>query len=121
MNVDITELPEELVWTATFGASIHSPACAAVLEGIADKLLKDIDDPEFIERYEALQRLFESNPPEGLDALDDFKPEDGAKWMIGLSGLIGAYMEIEEAMTASINEIMRGVKDSVLSFSREHR
>ena len=121
MNIDITEVPEELVWTATFGAAMHSPACAAVLEGIADKLLKDIDDPEFIERYKALIKLFRSNPPDGLEALDDFNPEEGAKWIIGMSGLIGAHQEVEEALGAAINEIMRGVKESVLSFSTENR
>ena len=121
MDIDITELPDELVWTATMAAAFQSPACAAVLEGIADKLLEDIDDPEFIDRYKSLQRLFTENPPEGLDALAGFEAEKGAKWIIGLSGLTGAYMELEEAMTATIIEIMSGVKDSVLNFSREHR
>ena len=58
MNIDIQELPDELIWTATMAAALNSPAAAAVLEGIAEKLLKDIDDPEFHDRYKSLENLF---------------------------------------------------------------
>lgn len=121
MHIDIQELPDELIWTATMAAAMNSPAAAAVLEGIAERLLKDIDDLEFKERYQSLQELFAANPPDGLEELKDFGPERMAKWIIGLTGLIGAHMEVEEALNAAINEIVAGVKDSVLSFAREHR
>jgi len=121
MNIDIQELPDELIWTATMAAAINSPAAAAVLEGIAERLLKDIDDPEFKERFQSLQQLFENNPPDGLDELDEVGSEKMAKWIVGLSGLVGAHMEIEEALGGAINDIMAGVRDSVLSFARENR
>ena len=121
MNIDIQELPDELIWTATMAAALNSPAAAAVLEGIAEKLLKDIDDPEFHDRYKSLENLFSTNPPDGLEDLEEISPEKMAKWIIGLTGLVGAYMEVQEALNAAINEIMAGVKDSVLSFARENR
>ena len=121
MNIDIQELPDELIWTATMAAAISSPAAAAVLEGIAERLIKDIGDEEFHERYKSLQDLFSTNPPDGLEDLENIEPEKMAKWIIGLTGLIGAHMEIEEALNATINGIITGVKDSVLNFAHEHR
>ena len=121
MNLDIRELPDELVWTATMAAAISSPAAAAVLEGIAEKLLKDIDDQEFHDRYKSLENLFSTNPPDGLEDLEEISPERMAKWIVGLTGLVGAHMEVEEALNATISGLIAEVKDSVLSFARENR